>query len=233
MPKREKDLSRNDAYAGFYAHYPQAGKASRRLGFKKKLSRQGVLAAGLLLLILGIMHGDIGNAACRELILGWLKNDDALAIAEIWARDGADYLRNHAVAAGTAMTELPETDTKLPASGRIVSTFGWQRKTESFNKGIIIETDGIEEVRALYAGIVSAVKKEGEYYTIVIEGDDGLVSIYAHCSQAAVRERTTVAVGDIIGYSGNCLVEKGRVYLELTRYGEPIDPLKYGGVQQV
>ena len=126
-----------------------------------------------------------------------------------------------------------KTVAELPAAGIVVSSFGWQKATESFNKGIIIETQIDSEVRALADGVVSEVYKDGDYYTIVIEGDEEIVSVYAHCASAAIEKGMKVKKGDIIGYSGECLVRKGRVYIEMKRYGEPIDPLNYLGAKKV
>ena len=232
MLKKRNDLMGKNEYPEYYTHYSQVYKAYPHEKCKKRLIRQCALALGVFLLIIGTVHGDIGNEKSRQLVLSWLTQDDVLVLAEGWVQDKVEYFVQTAAVGAKPMGE-EKTVAELPAAGIVVSSFGWQKATESFNKGIMIETQIDSEVRALADGVVSEVYKDGDYYTVVIEGDEEIVSVYAHCSAAAVEKGMRVQKGDIIGYSGECLVTKGRVYIEMKRYGEPIDPLSYMGAKKV
>lgn len=71
--------------------------------------------------------------------------------------------------------------------GRVVSSFGWQKAEEKFNKGIVLETDEVSAVKAAYDGTVEEIYKDGGYYTIVLTHEGGLKSVYGGCASIVVK----------------------------------------------
>ena len=73
---------------------------------------------------------------------------------------------------------------------------------------------------------------EGGIYTIVLTHEGGLKSVYGGCASIVVKGNMRVQKGDIIGYSGVYQVEKSR-FIEITHFGEPVDPLSVVSEKQV
>ncbi len=195
---------------------------------KAKLLRQSIIAVVVFVIVLGILHGEIGNENSREMVLAWIAKDDVLAESVTLLQIGADLLNREIQAAiGDNLAKSNAEYGEMPFNGRIISSYGWQKDEEKFNKGIIIEADEIGAVRAYADGVVQTIKQEGEYYTLILAHSDGVVSIYGNCSKVLTEEKTSVKKGEIIAYSGVCAVTKSRIYFELEHNGEPLEPFGY------
>lgn len=194
---------------------------------KAKLMRQSIAALVVFVIVLGVLHGEIGNEHSYEMVMAWIAEDDVLAEGVTFLQIGADLLNREIQAAiGDNLANNAEHG-EMPLSGRIISNYGWQKDEGKFNKGIIIEADEVEAVRAYADGVVQAIKPEGEYYTLILAHSDGVVSIYGNCATVIAEEKRSVKKGEIIAYSGLCTVTKSRLYFELEHNGEPLEPFGY------
>jgi murein DD-endopeptidase MepM/ murein hydrolase activator NlpD len=82
------------------------------------------------------------------------------------------------------------------------------------------------EVKATSRGlVVFAGSQTGYGRTVVVDHGSGYHSVYAHLSAAKVRAGQRVSRGDVLGESGSTGSLSGpRLYFELRKGGEPIDP---------
>lgn len=212
-------------------YYPESRvnyNTSPLKSIKAKFLRQSVIALVVFAIVLGVLHGEIGNEHSREMVLAWIAEDDLLAEGVTFLQIGADLLNREIQAAiGDNLAKSNAEYGEMPFNGRIISSYGWQKHEEKFNKGIIIEADEIGEVRAYADGVVQTIKQEGEYYTLILAHSDGVVSIYGNCSKVLTEEKRSVKKGEIIAYSGGCTVTKSRLYFELEHNGEPLEPFGY------
>ena len=233
MLKEKDDIFRQNEYVNYYDYkkYPLAGAHEAR---KKKMRRKFYASLVIFGLIIGVLHGDIGDEQMKKFFMKSLREDDILAQSTVWAEKGVELLYNEAVPAlANGKNTENSARASLPLAGRVVSSFGWQKAEEKFNKGIVLETDEVSAVKAAYDGTVEEIYKDGGYYTIVLTHEGGLKSVYGGCASIVVKGNMRVKKGDIIGYSGVYQVEKSRIYFEITHFGEPVDPLSAVSEKQV
>ncbi|MDR3151744.1 MAG: M23 family metallopeptidase, partial [Holosporaceae bacterium] len=117
-----------------------------------------------------------------------------------------------------------------PVKGKIISNFG-DVVDGSPNDGINIKPSGDAKVRAADTGTViySGNKLEEEFGNVVIvQHDNGLITSYAHLSNAAVKDGDIVAAGDIIGQAGKSgNVSEQQLHFEVMKDKKPVNPLKF------
>ena len=235
MSKKKQDNSFAGKYYNYYEDYPQiySYKSRRKEKLQKKLLWQSIVSLVILCAVVGIFRGNFTlGAVDKDLIRQLATQDSSLAQVAVWAENmTVAWVNNTAPASADWANNGEEMD--IPVSGKVISHFGWQKEEEVFNQGIVIETDGIYEIKAAYSGTVAEIKQDGEYYTIILNHPNDLTSSYGNCAQVLVKEGQQIAKGDIIGYSGTCTVEKGRVYFALKHLGEPVDPLEYLALKEV
>ena len=235
MSKKKQINSFAGNYYDYYEDYPQIYnyRSRKKEKYQKKLLWQSIASVAILCAVIGIFRGNITlGMVDKELIRQLATKDSSLAQVAVWAENAAVAWVNNTQPASADLSNNSEM-MDIPVSGKVISHFGWQKEEEVFNQGIVIETDGIYEIKAAYAGQVTEIKKEGEYYSIVISHQNDLTSTYGNCGQVLVKEGQQIAKGDIIGYSGKCTVEKGIVYFEIKHLGEPVDPLEYLSLKEV
>jgi murein DD-endopeptidase MepM/ murein hydrolase activator NlpD len=126
---------------------------------------------------------------------------------------------------------LPETALgalSWPLRGRITGRFG-PRGERSSHRGIDIDGQGGDEIRAAAAGTVIRTGTRGKYGRMVLlEHGDSLVTLYAHVGNIKVEIGDRVERGDPIaevGRSGNATGT--HLHFEVQRHGQPVDPTRY------
>jgi len=112
----------------------------------------------------------------------------------------------------------------------------YEKRFGMVHEAIDIPVDQGSTVRAVADGKVAEINDNGYgYNTVVLEHEDGLVTIYGHVSKFVVTEGDRVFAGDVIAKSGGRPGSKGagslttgpHVHFETRIFGEAIDPLYY------
>ncbi len=116
---------------------------------------------------------------------------------------------------------------KRPCQGKIVKNFGEKLNELSKvkNKGINYRTTPGSQIKAVYAGKViysGHIKSKGQ--VIIIDHDNGFVSVYAYNSKLNVSKEDIVKQGDVIGISGTDSSGTPMAYFELRRENKPVNP---------
>lgn len=122
---------------------------------------------------------------------------------------------------------------RLPASGSIVSPFGWRVHPiygdRRLHAGIDIDAPHGAPVRAAADGtVVIAGYQTGYGNTVVIDHGGGLATLSAHLSVISVRAGQTVSAGQLVGSVGNTGNSTGpHLHFEVRINGSPVDPMGY------
>ena len=118
----------------------------------------------------------------------------------------------------------------MPVRGKIFQPFGKQNEKISFyhKKGILIETNPNEPVRAVTKGKVVFVDKVIRYnYLIILEHGKTNFSIYGRLHNVAVKKGDTIAarqkIASVLPYAEN----KHLLYFAVRNGGKAIDPLPW------
>jgi len=120
-----------------------------------------------------------------------------------------------------------------PVTGVITSPFGYRLHptlgVTRFHKGVDIGADSGTEIRAFADGTVYATGESatlGKY--IMLDHDDGVRTVYGHCSEVYVTDGDSVTLGQHIAdvgrtgnATGNCL------HFEVYINGDAVDPQRY------
>jgi len=120
----------------------------------------------------------------------------------------------------------------IPVSGQITSPFGWivaADRSQIFHDGIIIAAVEGTPVKAALAGKVTKIANEVELGRLVeVEGESGIVTKYAHCSEILVNVNDTINAGQVIakvGKTGN--VSSPQLFFGLTQNQKAVDPTQF------
>lgn len=120
-----------------------------------------------------------------------------------------------------------------PADGVLVSRFGRQRHpkfdTYVYRKGIEIGSFQGETIRSVYAGQVAyADWFPGYGMVIILDHGENYYTLYAHLAKLLVSVGDKVKKDQMIGEIGDTGVSEGnRLYFELRRGDQPVDPLTW------
>ncbi|MFN3786585.1 MAG: M23 family metallopeptidase, partial [Thiothrix sp.] len=124
-------------------------------------------------------------------------------------------------------------------AGYVSSEFGLRR--DPFNgrsrmhKGVDYAGPMGTDIFAVGGGVVAFVGNRGDGYGNVVEIDhgDGLLSRYAHLSEANVREGQVVKKADFIARMGSTGRSTGpHLHLEVLKNGEQVNPRDYLGYEE-
>jgi murein DD-endopeptidase MepM/ murein hydrolase activator NlpD len=91
---------------------------------------------------------------------------------------------------------------------------------------------GVKEGSPVYASaggiIIFSDYTANDGFTVIIEHENGFISVYKHLSVTAKRQRDYVLQGEMIGLSGNSgLSSKGaHLHFEIWKNGKALDPLE-------
>lgn len=111
-----------------------------------------------------------------------------------------------------------------PIKGIVTSHFGW--RDGRLHKGIDIDLNKGDKVRAAFAGKVRFAKRQGGFGNVVILIHlNGLETVYAHLSRIKVKEGEIVSGGQTIGLGGNTGQSRGtHLHFEVRYKGHPLNP---------
>lgn len=128
---------------------------------------------------------------------------------------------------------LASTPAIRPTSGWLSSRFGYRVSPftgrKEFHKGVDIANHKGTAIMATANGVVTYVgKKGGMGNVVVIDHGHGMITRYAHLSQALKKRGETVKRGDIIAQMGSSGRSTGpHLHYEVRLNGVPVNPAKY------
>lgn len=118
----------------------------------------------------------------------------------------------------------------MPINNRIVtSNYGYRPRFRRQHKGIDINANHGDTIRAAFDGKVRVVDYQPSGYgnVVVIRHSNGLETVYGHLSKHLTKTGSTVKAGQPIGLAGNTGFSKGtHLHFETRLLGEYIDPAK-------
>lgn len=163
----------------------------------------------------------------------------------------ASTQRAQAVAAGEVVQEMAYKGPELPAGysmqwlslgplltatpvfGKVTSQFGYREdpllERNSFHAGVDIAADEGTRICAFAAGTVSEVGENEDHGRFVrLQHENGVESLYAHCSRITVEQGAQVNVGQQIAQVGSTGRSTGaHLHFEVQLDGVGLDPLRY------
>lgn len=115
-----------------------------------------------------------------------------------------------------------------PIRGILTSTFGEQRGGY-MHKGIDLAADIGTKIGAALDGVVTYSGVNGGYgKVIIVNHDNNMETVYAHCSKLNVNVGDKVWKGEVIGEVGNTGDSTGpHLHFEIRINGSAVDPLQY------
>ena len=122
---------------------------------------------------------------------------------------------------------------KIPVQGKIISMFGpsgtGDDKAFSFQKGIDIEVERGEPVKAVFKGeIMFADWLKGYGNILIVNHGDNYYTLYAHVEEIFKQKGETVETGEVIATAGDTGSIKGMcLHFEVRHHGKPVNPLQW------
>ena len=120
-----------------------------------------------------------------------------------------------------------EKSLSRPVNGIVTSGYG--PRGGALHRGVDIPVPTGTPIYAASSGVVEAARAFTGYgYTVVIDHQDGIKTLYAHCSRLVVEKSEQVERGQVIAYAGNT----GRsitshLHFEVIFRGAHRDPVVY------
>jgi murein DD-endopeptidase MepM/ murein hydrolase activator NlpD len=111
--------------------------------------------------------------------------------------------------------------------------YGWRihpiTGEKNYHKAVDVAVAEGTEILAGHDGTVTSAGNNGGYgLVVVLEGEDGLVTKYAHCSQLLVSQGDTVTMGDVIAKVGSTGDSTGpHLHFEVLKNGQYLNPLYF------
>lgn len=126
-----------------------------------------------------------------------------------------------------ATAKIDVTGFYMPVPGKVTSNYGYRPRFRRMHRGIDLNLNTGDTVRAAFNGRVRIVSYEAKGYGkyVVIRHDNGLETVYAHFSKHLVERNQYVKAGEAIGLGGNTGRSFGAHLHFETRYmGVAINP---------
>ena len=120
-----------------------------------------------------------------------------------------------------------------PVFGSVTSPYGYREHPvlgqEGFHTGVDVAAAAGERINAFADGTVAQVGENGEHGRFVrIAHENGVESLYAHCSAITVCEGERVQVGQQVAQVGSTGRSTGpHLHFEVRLNGTGLDPLRY------
>ena len=114
-----------------------------------------------------------------------------------------------------------------PVHGRISSPFGPRNNT--VHEGVDIPVPKGTPIQAAANGVVAEARAYRGYgYTVILDHENGVRTLYAHCSELAVKQGERVKSGRIIAYAGSTgRASSSHVHFAVMVRGAFRDPVAY------
>ena len=120
-----------------------------------------------------------------------------------------------------------------PVRGKVVGGFGKtshpEFPAEVFRKGIDIEAPFGEDIKAVETGrVIFAGRFSGYGKMIIIDHGERYYTVYAHLSEILKKPGESAQKGEpiaLVGDSGS--LQGARLYFEIRKDGQPLDPLRW------
>jgi hypothetical protein len=111
-----------------------------------------------------------------------------------------------------------------PMKGVVTSNYGW--RDGKLHRGIDIDLNKGDKVRAAFSGKVRFSKRQGGFGNVVIiMHPNGLETVYAHLSRLKVKSGDIVQSGQVIGLGGNTGNSRGtHLHFEVRYKGHALNP---------
>jgi len=189
------------------------------------------------------VYNDI-NSTIDKVLEVRIKNmldEEAVPVSSGFNKSSAAEINNDTYEKGSIDGSKPSVQDKsadnlefiAPIEGTITSPFGERIDPNSLakkvHKGIDIEAEKGASIKAVLPGEVieaDSVPTYGNY--IKIKHNNGLTTVYAHCSQLIAQKGDKVEQGEIIAKVGDTGVAVGtHLHFEIWKDGKPLNPLDF------
>ncbi|MCX7748426.1 MAG: M23 family metallopeptidase [Clostridia bacterium] len=137
----------------------------------------------------------------------------------------------------TGNNEKKTTETKVsmavPVFGRVSSGYGSRihplKNTTDYHHGVDIAANSGTSIKAALAGEVIEAQKDASFGNYIkIQHENGLQTLYAHCSALLVKKGQKVKKGEVIARVGSTGNSNGpHLHFEVRKGGKTINPLSY------
>lgn len=207
----------------------------------------GVLIVGISIICISAMIGAFNKANTKETqidkeIVNTRFNNEKMEIKE--ENIELSNMRAEAIREGERLSrgENSRDNSKevflhrsihTPTSGVLTSTFG-ESRGKSIHKGIDLAAPTGTPIEAALTGVISySGVAKGYGKVIIIDHDNGMQTVYAHCNKLYVETGENINRGQLIAEVGNTGDSTGpHLHFELKINGDAIDPLEYEGEYQ-
>lgn len=121
----------------------------------------------------------------------------------------------------------------VPASGYLSTGYGLKTdpfdKVEKFHRGVDIEGEqGASVIAALDGDVIEASNDPAYGQYVKIQHGDGIVTVYANCSQLLAKAGEKVSKGQEIARVGDTGADVGtHLHFEVWKDGKAVDPLSF------
>lgn len=184
-------------------------------------------AHALTLLLLDKVSSDQSDQWLRKKNLSLLAQSTEQEIIKLWALEEEKQASNQSLPASEAQTHHTQSKLSWPLGHGAPKAS--QVIYEPFRQGISIEANlgdpivAVEDGRVLYSS--NKLPKYGNL--IILEHQQGLISIYGHNYANYVEKGDFVHRGQLIGVTGELPNTKPGLYFEIRRQGNAENPLLY------
>lgn len=123
---------------------------------------------------------------------------------------------------------LAGIDFYRPVPGQITSNYGWREQFQRQHKGVDLQLNVGDTVRAAISGTVTKVAfdKDGFGHYVKLQHADGMETLYGHLKCATVEIGQEILSGEAIGLGGNTGNSTGpHLHFEVRIGGEAVNPL--------
>ncbi len=116
-----------------------------------------------------------------------------------------------------------------PVSGKILDSFGSNRRGTMEWQGVRLSTSKGEDISAVSAGqVVFADWFRTLGLLIIVDHGDGYMSLYGHNQELLKTRGAWVEDGEVIALAGNSGgQERSALYFEIRHNGKPVDPTRW------
>ncbi len=146
-------------------------------------------------------------------------------------RNGSNFIRLEKVTqtlSGPGLPLVGDTlvfeDSVWPVPGNIIKEYGESGSKGLFDSGVIIETPDQARVIAAATGTITRINQNAGGWVVEIDHGMGWISIYQSITQIQIKPNQLVKTGQIIGQLGVGNDGKSKLFFEIKRNGESVDP---------